>query len=136
MCRKSKLLCTTQNEVDLDEAKALVKNGVLAVSEGANIPCVSKAVDLFIEKGVSFGPGKVANAGGVATSGLEMSQNSLRYSWTKDEILDRLHKIVINIHSQANKTAEEFDAPENYVIGANIAGFMKVAKAMLAQDVI
>lgn len=126
----------TQNEVDLEEAKALVKNGCIAVSEGANMPTVPEGVDYFIEKGISFGPGKAANAGGVATSGLEMSQNSLRLAWTKDEVLDRLHKIMINIHNTAYKTAEEFGTPGNYVIGANIAGFLKVAKAMLAQGVI
>lgn len=126
----------TQNEVDLEEAKALVKNGCITVSEGANMPTVPEGVDYFIEKGISFGPGKAANAGGVATSGLEMSQNSLRLAWTKDEVLDRLHKIMINIHNTAYKTAEEFGTPGNYVIGANIAGFLKVAKAMLAQGVI
>ncbi|MHA1738185.1 MAG: NADP-specific glutamate dehydrogenase [Candidatus Heimdallarchaeota archaeon] len=128
--------CATQNEVDLDEAKALVKNGCIAVSEGANMPTVPEGMDYFIEKGVSFGPGKAANAGGVATSGLEMSQNSLRYAWSKDEVLNRLHKIMINIHDTAYKTAEEFGQPGNYVTGANIAGFLKVAKAMLAQGVI
>jgi glutamate dehydrogenase (NADP+) len=126
----------TQNEVDLAEAKALIKNGVIAVSEGANMPCVPKAVDLFIEKGISFGPGKAANAGGVSTSGLEMSQNSLRYSWTFDEVMDRLHKIMINIHDNCAKTAEKYGSPNNLVVGANIAGFMKVAKAMLDQGVI
>ena len=128
--------CATQNEVDLDEAKALVKNGCIAVSEGANMPTVPEGVDYFIEKGISFGPGKAANAGGVATSGLEMSQNSLRLSWSKDEVLDRLHKIMINIHNNAHKTAEKYGSPGNYVVGANIAGFMKVAKAMLAQGII
>lgn len=128
--------CATQNEVDLDEAKALVKNGCIVVCEGANMPTVPEGVDYFIEKGISFGPGKAANAGGVATSGLEMSQNSLRLSWSKEEVLDRLHTIMVNIHSTAYKTAEEFGAPGNYVIGANIAGFLKVAKAMLAQGVI
>lgn len=126
----------TQNEVDLEEAKAIVKNGCIVVCEGANMPTVPEGVDYFIEKGISFGPGKAANAGGVATSGLEMSQNSLRLAWTKDEVLDRLHKIMINIHNTAYKTAEEFGTPGNYVIGANIAGFLKVAKAMLAQGVI
>ncbi|MCG3252638.1 MAG: NADP-specific glutamate dehydrogenase [Candidatus Heimdallarchaeota archaeon] len=126
----------TQNEVDLEETKALVKNGIIAVSEGANMPTVPEGVDYFIEKKISFGPGKAANAGGVSTSGLEMSQNSLRLAWSKDEVLDRLHKIMINIHATAYKTAEEFGSPGNYVIGANIAGFLKVAKAMLAQGVI
>ncbi|MHA1245266.1 MAG: glutamate dehydrogenase [Candidatus Heimdallarchaeota archaeon] len=106
------------------------------VPGGANMPTVPEGMDYFIEKGVSFGPGKAANAGGVATSGLEMSQNSLRYAWSKDEVLDRLHKIMINIHDTAYKTAEEFGQPGNYVTGANIAGFLKVAKAMLAQGVI
>ena len=108
----------------------------MCVCEGANMPTVPEGMDLFIEKGVSFGPGKAANAGGVATSGLEMSQNSLRYAWTKDEVLERLHKIMVNIHDTAYKTAEEFGQPGNYVTGANIAGFLKVAKAMLAQGVI
>ena len=128
--------CATQNEVDLDEAKALVKNGCTIVCEGANMPTVSEGVDYFIEKGISFGPGKAANAGGVATSGLEMSQNSLRLSWSKEEVLERLHKIMVDIHDKAYKTAEEFGQPGNYVTGANIAGFLKVAKAMLAQGVI
>ncbi|MCF2143665.1 MAG: NADP-specific glutamate dehydrogenase [Candidatus Heimdallarchaeota archaeon] len=125
----------TQNEVDFDEAKALVKNGCIVVSEGANMPCVPKAVDYFIEKGVSFGPGKAANAGGVATSGLEMSQNSERRQWPLEKVLDELHKIMINIHDTAYKTAEKYGAPGNYVVGANIAGFLKVAKAMLDQGV-
>jgi glutamate dehydrogenase (NADP+) len=128
--------CATQNEVDFDEGKALVKNGVIALSEGANMPCVPKAVDHFIENDVLFGPGKAANAGGVSTSGLEMSQNSLRLSWTFEEVTDRLHQIMKNIHNTAAKTAEEFGVPGNYVIGANIAGFLKVAKAMYAQGVI
>ncbi|NHJ85485.1 MAG: NADP-specific glutamate dehydrogenase [Asgard group archaeon] len=130
------LPCATQNEVDHDEAKALVKNGCIAVSEGANMPCVPEAVDLFIEKGISYGPGKAANAGGVATSGLEMSQNSLRLSWTFEEVTDRLHKIMVNIHDTCVKTAEKYGKPGNLVVGANIAGFMKVAQAMLDQGVI
>ncbi|MFW9924093.1 MAG: NADP-specific glutamate dehydrogenase [Candidatus Thorarchaeota archaeon] len=130
------LPCATQNEVDLGEAQALVKSGCLAVSEGANMPCVPEAVELFIEKGISFGPGKAANAGGVATSGLEMSQNSLRLQWSFEEVTDRLHHIMVNIHDSCIKTAEKYGHPGNYVIGANIAGFMKVAKAMLAQGVL
>ncbi|MHA1629341.1 MAG: NADP-specific glutamate dehydrogenase [Candidatus Heimdallarchaeota archaeon] len=126
----------TQNEVDFDEAKALVKNGCIVVSEGANMPCVPKAVDYFIEKGVSFGPGKAANAGGVATSGLEMTQNSERRQWSFEKVIDELHKIMINIHNTAYKTAEKYGYPGNYVVGANIAGFLKVAKAMLAQGVL
>jgi glutamate dehydrogenase (NADP+) len=126
----------TQNEVDLDEAKALVKNGCIAVSEGANMPTVPEGVDYFIEKGISFGPGKAANAGGVSTSGLEMTQNSERRAWSFEKVTGELHKIMINIHATAYKTAEEFGKPGNYVIGANIAGFLKVAKAMMYQGVI
>ena len=100
------------------------------------MPCVPEAIDLFIGKGISFGPGKAANAGGVATSGLEMSQNSLRLAWTFDEVTDRLHKIMINIHNICVKTAETYGKPGNLVVGANIAGFLKVAKAMLDQGII
>ena len=100
------------------------------------MPSTPEAVDLFIEKGVSFGPGKAANAGGVACSGLEMAQNSQRWMWTKEETLDKLHTIMVNIHDVSAQTAKEYGMPGNYVIGANIAGFMKVAKAMLAQGII
>lgn len=128
--------CATQNEINLEEAKALVENGCIAVSEGANMPTEPEAVDFFIEKGVAFAPGKAANAGGVATSGLEMSQNSLRLSWTREEVDARLKDIMINIHTAAAKAAEDYGHPGNLVIGANIAGFLKVARAMMAQGVV
>jgi glutamate dehydrogenase (NADP+) len=130
------LPCATQNELDGTAAETLVKNGCIAVAEGANMPCTPEAVNTFIENKVSFGPGKAANAGGVATSGLEMSQNSQRLSWTFEETDKRLHDIMVNIHDSASKAAEEFGTPGNLVNGANIAGFMKVARAMLAQGVV
>jgi glutamate dehydrogenase (NADP+) len=130
------LPCATQNELDNEDAKALVAGGCMAVSEGANMPTTPDAAEFLIKKGVSFGPGKAANAGGVACSGLEMAQNSQRESWTKEMTLDKLHQIMINIHNNAAKTAEEYNAPGNYVVGANIAGFLKVARAMMAQGVI
>ncbi|MHA2130462.1 MAG: NADP-specific glutamate dehydrogenase [Promethearchaeota archaeon] len=126
----------TQNEIDLEEATYLVNNGVLAVGEGANMPTEPDAMDYFINNGVSFGLGKAANAGGVAVSGLEMSQNSLRLSWTREEVDSRLHDIMKAIHKNAYETAEKFGVKGNYVIGANIAGFLKVAKAMIAQGVV
>ncbi|MBN1698741.1 MAG: NADP-specific glutamate dehydrogenase [Spirochaetales bacterium] len=126
----------TQNELDLEDAKALVAGGCVAVSEGANMPTTPDAAEYFVQKGVSFGPGKAANAGGVACSGLEMAQNSQREAWTKETTLDKLHQIMVNIHSNAAGTAEEYGAPGNYIVGANIAGFLKVANAMLAQGII
>ncbi|MHA1215126.1 MAG: NADP-specific glutamate dehydrogenase [Candidatus Hodarchaeales archaeon] len=128
--------CATQNEIDANDAKTLVDNGVIAVSEGANMPTTLEGTEIFIEAGVSFGPGKAANAGGVATSGLEMSQNSLRLSWTREEVDQRLHGIMVNIHKSAWETAEKYGAQGNYVVGANIAGFLKVARAMIAQGLI
>ncbi|MBN1215751.1 MAG: NADP-specific glutamate dehydrogenase [Candidatus Lokiarchaeota archaeon] len=125
--------CATQNEIDKQDAQNLVNNGVIAVSEGANMPSTPDAINLFLEAGVAFGPGKAANAGGVATSGLEMSQNSLRLSWTREEVDERLHQIMINIHNNAYQAAKEYGKPGNYVVGANIAGFLKVANAMIAQ---
>ncbi|TCK98790.1 glutamate dehydrogenase (NADP) [Natranaerovirga hydrolytica] len=130
------LPCATQNELFLEDAKTLVANGCIAVAEGANMPSTPEAVDYFIEKGVSFGPGKAANAGGVATSGLEMSQNSLRYSWTFEEVDEKLKQIMKNIFESCHTTAKEYGYENNYVIGANIAGFLKVADAMIAQGVI
>ena len=130
------LPCATQNELDKEDAEALIAGGCIAVSEGANMPTTPDAVDLLIAKGVSFGPGKAANAGGVACSGLEMAQNSQRWTWTREETLDRLHTIMVNIHDVSAKTAKEYGAEGNYVVGANIAGFMKVAEAMLAQGII
>ncbi len=130
------LPCATQNELDLNDAKKLVENGVIAVGEGANMPCTLEAAEYFIEKGVLYGPGKAANAGGVATSGLEMSQNSLKIQWSFEEVDRRLHDIMVNIHDTARKTAEKYGYPGNYLVGANIAGFLKVAKAMLDQGIL
>ena len=130
------LPCATQNELDLDDAKSLVKNGVFLVAEGANMPTTITATDYFLEKGVVFLPGKAANAGGVATSGLEMSQNAQRLSWTFDEVDETLRSIMSNIHLRAHSAAAEYGYPGNYVVGANIAGFMKVAEAMMAQGIV
>jgi len=130
---KIALPCATQNELDKKDAEKLIDSGVIAVGEGANMPTTPEAVTLFLEKGVLFSPGKASNAGGVATSGLEMSQNSLRLFWSREEVDERLHGIMVNIHQNAYETAKEFGAPGNYVLGANIAGFLKVAKAMVAQ---
>jgi len=130
------LPCATQNELDGDDAKTLIKNGCYCVSEGANMPSTLEAVEVFLNKKILYGPGKAANAGGVATSGLEMSQNSLRLSWTREEVDERLHGIMRNIHKVSLDTAEEYGTPGNYVNGANIAGFLKVADAMLDQGVV
>ena len=130
------LPCATQNELDKKDAEALIAGGCVAVSEGANMPTTPDAIELLINKGVSFGPGKAANAGGVACSGLEMAQNSQRWAWTREETLEKLHAIMINIHEVSAKTAREYGVEGNYVVGANIAGFMKVANAMLAQGII
>ncbi len=127
------LPAATQNEVDEKEAQALVDNGVIAVGEGANMPCVPKAVEIFQEAGVLYGPGKAANAGGVSVSGLEMAQNSQRFFWSSEEVDRKLHEIMVNIHSTAYKTAEMFGQKGNYLLGANIAGFLKVADAMIDQ---
>ena len=130
------LPCATQNELDLDGAKALVKNGVKAVAEGANMPSTLEATAFFQENGVLFAPAKAANAGGVAVSGLEMSQNSLRLSWTFEEVDSRLEGIMESIFQRVSAAAAEYGAPGNYVMGANIAGFLKVADAMTAQGVV
>lgn len=130
------LPCATQNELNLSEAKALVENGCHCITEGANMPTEPEAVEYFIENKILFAPGKAANAGGVATSGLEMSQNSMRLSWTSEEVDKRLHNIMINIHRECTEAAEEVSTPGNYVNGANIAGFKKVAEAMLDQGVV
>lgn len=127
------LPCATQNELDLEGAKALVKNGVIAVAEGANMPTLPDAVEYLQSHGVLFAPGKAANAGGVATSALEMSQNSQRLSWTFEEVDQKLHGIMVNIYRQMSASAEKFGHAGNFVMGANIAGFTKVADAMLAQ---
>jgi glutamate dehydrogenase (NADP+) len=125
----------TQNEIDGADAKTLLKNGCTVVSEGANMPSTPEAVDAFLQAGILYGPGKAANAGGVATSGLEMSQNSMRLRWPREEVEARLHRIMVDIHDNCRSTAEEYGAPGNYVLGANIAGFTKVADAMLDQGV-
>ncbi len=130
------LPCATQNEINGDEAKMLVNNGCIAVAEGANMPCTPEAVECFLKNGVLFAPGKASNAGGVATSGLEMSQNSLRLNWTREEVDRRLEEIMANIHRNAAETAEKYGMEGNYVAGANIAGFLKVAEAMEAQGLI
>ncbi|GAA1116161.1 NADP-specific glutamate dehydrogenase [Citricoccus alkalitolerans] len=126
----------TQNELDDKAAKTLIKNGLAAVAEGANMPSTQKATELFIEAGVLFGPGKAANAGGVATSALEMQQNASRDTWSFEDTHDKLEKIMFDLHDRCLETAEQYGSPGNYVVGANIAGFVKVADAMLAQGVI
>ncbi|MBQ2720626.1 MAG: NADP-specific glutamate dehydrogenase [Clostridia bacterium] len=129
------LPCATQNELHLEDAKTLVANGVIAVAEGANMPSTPDAVAYLQENGVMFGPAKAANAGGVATSGLEMSQNSTRLSWSSEEVDEKLHGIMVNIYKNAAKAAEEYGMKGNLVAGANIAGFLKVAEAMKAQGI-
>ncbi|MEW5844668.1 MAG: NADP-specific glutamate dehydrogenase [Bacteroidota bacterium] len=126
----------TQNEINGEEAKTLVRNGCFCVSEGANMPSTPEAVDVFLNAKILYGPGKAANAGGVATSGLEMSQNSLRLSWTREEVDQRLHQIMINIHETCRKYGTKEDGFINYVDGANIGGFVKVADSMIAQGVV
>jgi len=126
----------TQNEINAKDAENLLKNGVYVVSEGANMPTVPEGVELFVEKKILYGPGKAANAGGVAVSGLEMAQNSMRYGWTREEVDNRLHLIMKSIHKTCFDTAEKYGTPGNYVNGANIGGFIKVADAMLDQGVV
>jgi len=130
------LPCATQNELHEEDAKMLIANGVIAVAEGANMPTTLAATELFIENGVFFGPGKAANAGGVATSALEMSQNSQRLAWTFEEVDAKLKGIMENIFANADAAAEKYGYNKNYVVGANIAGFVKVADAMLAQGIV
>ena len=126
----------TQNEISGEDAKTLLGNGCYVVSEGANMPTVPEGVDLFVENKILYGPGKAANAGGVATSGLEMSQNSMRMSWTREEVDQKLHGIMKAIHKNAYETSIEFGQKDNLVLGANIAGFTKTADAMLEQGVV
>jgi len=130
------LPCATQNELDESDARALVASGLVAVAEGANMPTTPEAVALLQDAGVLFGPGKAANAGGVATSALEMQQNASRDSWSFDYTEDRLAAIMRSIHDRCAATAEEYGAPGDYVVGANIAGFLKVADAMIALGVV
>jgi glutamate dehydrogenase (NADP+) len=126
----------TQNEINAKDAQNLLKNGVYLVSEGANMPTTIEGVKLFLDAKILYAPGKAANAGGVATSGLEMAQNSMRYSWTREEVDNRLHLIMKNIHKTCVDIAERFGTPGNYVNGANIGGFLKVADAMLDQGLV
>ncbi len=126
----------TQNEINVKDAQNLLNNGVYVVSEGANMPTVPEGVNLFVDKGILYGPGKAANAGGVAVSGLEMSQNSLRLSWTREEVDTRLQGIMKSIHSSCVAASDEFGCKGNYVNGANIAGFLKVADSMMDQGVV
>ncbi|GAK88499.1 NADP-specific glutamate dehydrogenase [Nonlabens ulvanivorans] len=130
------LPCATQNELNGDEAKTLVSNGCMCVSEGANMPSTPDAIEHFIDNKILFAPGKASNAGGVATSGLEMSQNSMRYSWTAEEVDNKLHGIMNDIHEACVEYGKDSDGFVDYVKGANIAGFVKVADAMLAQGIV
>ena len=130
------LPCATQNEINGSEAQLLVDGGVIAVAEGANMPCTPEAVECFLANGVLFAPGKASNAGGVATSGLEMSQNSIRMSWSREEVDSKLEGIMINIHKTTFETAEKYGFSGNYVAGANIAGFLKVAESSLSQGIL
>jgi len=125
--------CATQNEIRIDDAKQIVANGTKYVCEAANMPCTNEAIDYFMEHGVIVGPSKAANAGGVATSALEMSQNSMRYSWTAEEVDAKLDQIMVNIHKSSAEAAEKYGLGYNLVAGANIAGFLKVAEAMMQQ---
>ena len=130
------LPCATQNEIDGEIAKVIVRNGAMAVAEGANMPCRPEAIQAFQSGGILFAPAKAANAGGVATSGLEMSQNSMRYAWSFEEVDRRLRGIMVNLFHNIYDTAEEFGKPGDLVVGANVAGFLKVADAMLTQGLI
>ena len=129
------LPCATQNDIDVNEAKILIENGIIAVGEGANMPCTNEAIKYFLSKGILVAPAKAANAGGVATSALEMSQNSTRYSWTFETVDAKLKEIMISIHQNSERAAKEYGFGYNLVAGANIAGFLRVAEAMMAQGV-
>jgi len=124
------------NEINEEDAKILLKNGCMLVAEGANMPSTPEAIEQYLEKKILYGPAKAANAGGVATSGLEMSQNAMMMSWSREEVDKKLHNIMIAIHKQCYDAAEEYGEPGNLVMGANIAGFVKVADAMLDQGVV
>ena len=130
------LPCATQNELTFNSAKNLVENGVLAVGEGANMPCTQEATDYLLEKGILVAPAKAANAGGVATSAIEMSQNSMRYYYTFEEVEAKLERIMINIFNSCKENAEKYGCAGNYVAGANLAAFNKLAEAMVAQGVV
>lgn len=126
----------TQNELNGDDAKTLLANGCFAVSEGANMPSTPEAIDAFLEAKILYAPGKAANAGGVSVSGLEMTQNAMKLSWTREEVDEKLKGIMKSIHEQCVKYGTQSDGVVNYVKGANVAGFMKVAKAMMAQGIL
>jgi glutamate dehydrogenase (NADP+) len=126
----------TQNEINAKDAQNLVNNGVILVSEGANMPTVPEGVDIFLQEKLLYGPGKAANAGGVSVSGLEMTQNSMRLGWTREEVDNRLQMIMKSIHQTSLEAAEQYGTPGNYVNGANIAGFVKVVDAMLDQGLV
>ena len=130
------LPCATQNEISLDSAKKLVQNGVIAVGEGANMPCTLEATNYLLENGILVAPGKAANAGGVATSAIEMSQNSMRFYYTFDEVEEKLDRIMVNIFNACKQAADEYNHSGNYVMGANIASFKKLADAMSAQGIV
>ncbi|SHI71929.1 glutamate dehydrogenase (NADP) [Dethiosulfatibacter aminovorans DSM 17477] len=130
------LPCATQNDINLNDAKKLIENGCFAIGEGANMPCTNEAVDYFLENNVLLAPSKAANAGGVATSALEMAQNSMRMPWSFEEVDNKLDAIMVNIFKESSKAAEEYGLSGNYVAGANIAGFKKVADAMLSQGLV
>jgi glutamate dehydrogenase (NADP+) len=130
------LPCAIQNELDVNDARTLIANGVTCVAEISNMGCTNEAVDLFIEKGILFGPGKAVNAGGVATSGLEMTQNAMHLQWTAEEVDAKLHQIMNAIHEQCVIYGKQKNGYINYVKGANVAGFMKVAGAMMAQGIV
>ena len=130
------LPCATQGEIDVESAKILIENGVKVVSEGANMPTSLDAIEALQNAGVMFGPAKAANAGGVACSALEMSQNSMRLSWTFEEVDSKLKDIMVNIYKNSKKASEEYGDPGNILMGANIAGFLKVAEAMMSQGIV
>jgi glutamate dehydrogenase (NADP+) len=130
------LPCATQNELLLEDAKALVANGCFAVAEGANMPTTLDATQYLIANGIMFAPGKAANAGGVATSALEMTQNSERLSWSFEEVDAKLKDIMVGIYKNASETAKDYGFEDNLIVGANIAGFLKVAEAMMAQGIV
>lgn len=130
------LPCATQNELDEDSAEDLIKNGVICVAEGANMPCTHEATSLFLQNEVAFGPGKAANAGGVACSGVEMSQNSMRYNWSFEEVDERIKNIMINIFKAGYMAANDYGFDKNLVVGSNISGFSKVCDAMLGQGIV
>ena len=130
------LPCATQNDISIEEAKLLIENGVIAVGEGANMPCTNEALSYLLQNNILVAPAKAANAGGVATSALEMSQNSMRLSWSFEEVDEKLKNIMVNIFNASKEAAKEYGSEGNYVVGANIAGFLKVADAMMSQGII